>query len=254
RVAGTPAAHIATIGVALDPSLVAHGSLATVDVAYALAVVLALLACVGCAERPGLRSGLLLGLALGFAFVAKFSAFTLLPGLPLVFLTGAARRGSRGAVAAAVVAAVLAAWMALCTAYMFRDVGVSLGNRPWQSPALGALAEAVPALPAPLPLAFLTGIDLSLAHERTKTFPVYLLGRRHPGGVWFYFAVLWLLKTPLLALAAQAAGALLAVRRGVQAAAAPLRFVAANLAWLLAYFSLLFRAQLGYRFALMCVP
>jgi hypothetical protein len=34
----------------------------------------------------------------------------------------------------------------------------------------------------------------------------------------------------------------------------PLRFLASNLALLLAYFSLLFHAQIGYRFVLMCLP
>jgi hypothetical protein len=62
-----------------------------------------------------------------------------------------------------------------------------------------------------------------------------------------------LIKTPLLALLAQLAGLLLAARRLV-AANPGLRFVLLNLIWHLAYFSLLFRAQLGYRYALMCVP
>lgn len=254
RHVGPLAAQLATIGVALDPSLVAHGSLATVDVAYALAGVLALASVVHFAERPRWRTGVALGLALGLAFVAKFSAFVLLPGLPLVLIGRSWTRGSRGQALAALALAALTAWVALCGAYRFRDIGVRLGSRAWQSPMLSSLAEQAPALRAPVPLAFLTGVDLSLAHERAKTFAVYLLGRQHPGGVWFYFAVLWLLKTPLLALAAQLAGLALTARRGLLRASPSLRFVALNLAWQLAYFSLLFRAQVGYRFALMCVP
>jgi hypothetical protein len=65
--------------------------------------------------------------------------------------------------------------------------------------------------------------------------------------------VLWLIKTPLLALLAQVSGLVLAARHLVAANPA-LRFVLLNLIWHLAYFSLLFRAQLGYRYALMCVP
>jgi 4-amino-4-deoxy-L-arabinose transferase-like glycosyltransferase len=254
RHVGPLAARVATIGVALDPSLVAHGSLATVDVAYAAAVVFTLASVALFAERPGWRTGVSLGLALGLAFVAKFSAVVLLPGLPFVLVGRSWPRGTRARALAALALAAATAWVALCGAYLFRDVGVPLGGRRWQSAAFLALSEQAPGLRAPVPLAFLTGIDLSLAHERAKTFPVYLLGRQHPGGVWYYFGVLWLLKTPLLALAAQGAGLMLAVRRGLPWASPPLRFTAVNLAWQLAYFSLLFRAQLGYRFALMCVP
>jgi hypothetical protein len=187
--------------------------------------------------------------------VAKLSAFVLLPGLALAVLCRP--RGSRPewrTVAAGLALAALALWLVLCAAYLFRDVGVAPGSRPWRSDAMRAVAAAVPGLPLPVPLAFLTGIDISLAHERGKSFPVYILGRQWPEGVWYYFAVLWLIKTPLLALMAQAAGLVRAARSGLLRTDPALRLVALNLAWQLAYFSLLFRAQIGYRFALMCVP
>jgi 4-amino-4-deoxy-L-arabinose transferase-like glycosyltransferase len=254
RHAGPLAARIATIGVALDPNLVAHGSLATVDVAYALGVVLTLACAVCFVERPGWKTGVALGLALALAFVAKFSAFVLLAGLPLVLIGRPRAVGARARTLFALALAVATAWLALCGAYLFSDVGVTLGSHRWLSRAFAALTAEAPGLRAPLPLAFLTGVDLSLAHERAKTFPVYLLGRQYPGGIWFYFAVLWLLKTPLLAVAAQGLGLILAARRALLRASAPLRFAALSFAWQLAYFSLLFRAQVGYRFALMCVP
>jgi hypothetical protein len=142
----------------------------------------------------------------------------------------------------------------LCAAYLFQEVGLALGGRPWHSGAFRSVAAALPDLRLPLPLAFLTGIDLSLAHERGKTFPVYILGRQWPEGVWYYFLVLWLIKSPLLALVAQVAGLVQAARTAVLRTNPALRFIALNLAWQLACFSLLFRAQIGYRFALMCVP
>lgn len=256
RHTGALAGYLATLGVALDPNLAAHGSLATVDLVYALATVLTLAAAFRFAEQPRAAAGLLLGLALGFAFVAKFSAFVLLPGLALVFLCRPPRGSptTRLGIPVGLASALLSAWLVLCGAYLFRDVGVPLGDARWQSPVLRTWAAALPGLPSPVPLAFLSGIDASLAHERSKTFPVYILGRHWPDGVWFYFLVLWLIKTPLLALVVQLLG-LARAGSGVLARANPaLRFVALNLLWHLAYFSLLFRAQIGYRFALMCVP
>src|SRR2546428_427884 len=57
RAAGEPAALIATAGTALDPSLVAHGSLATVDVPYVVATLATLATVLGFARAPSPRRG-----------------------------------------------------------------------------------------------------------------------------------------------------------------------------------------------------
>ena len=231
--------------------MIAHGSLATVDAAYA-ATVAATLACAAAWGRaPSAARAAAVGLALGLALVAKFSALFLVPGLavtPFLF-----RDRAPGARTMAAHIAILAgvAWLVVASWYLFLEVGRPLGTIEWRSGPLRALAAAVPGLPSLVPAAFLTGVDHSLADERGEWGTV-LLGRRHPQGVWFYFAALWLLKTPLLVLAAQVAGYAAAWRR---LRADPVaRLLAWNLALHLAYFSLVFRAQLGYRFVLMLVP
>jgi len=257
RVAGETAAHVATIGAALDPSLIAHGSLATVDVLYALATLLSLLAALALARAPSLGRAAALGLALGLAFATKFSAFLLLLGLP--FLPLAAPGEARGfwrsfwraglcvLIAAALAIAVVDA------AYLGRGVFLPLQDARLQSRALGWFAHAAPELRLPLPASFLEGLDRSLGSERGWG-PVVLLGRSHEAGVFYYFVVLWALKTPLLLLLAQAAGLLVLARSGSLARDPALRFLALNLALTLLYFSLLFKTQIGYRFVLMCVP
>ncbi|HEY3121758.1 MAG TPA: hypothetical protein VGL15_14125, partial [Vicinamibacteria bacterium] len=102
----------------------------------------------------------------------------------------------------------------------------------------------------PLPAAFLTGLDRSLTAERAD-WNVLILGRRYPKGVWYYFAVLWLLKTPLGLLLPQIAALARAAALSVVPAA---RLLAWNLALVLVYFSFFFHAQIGYRFVLMAVP
>jgi 4-amino-4-deoxy-L-arabinose transferase-like glycosyltransferase len=248
---GPQAAWMAVAAAALDPNLAAHGSLATVDAAYAATVVGVLAAAAGYARRPTWGGAAALGFLLGLALTVKFSALFLLAGLaviPVLFRwRGPGSRPAPGHLAA--IAAV--AWLVVSSWYLFLDIGAPLGGTEWRSPPFRALAAAAPGAPSPAPLAFLTGIDHSLADERGE-WDVILLGRRHPEGVWFYFAVLWLLKTPLLLLAGQVAGFASAARR---LAADPVaRLVAWNLALHLAYFSFVFRAQLGYRFVLMLVP
>jgi hypothetical protein len=247
---GSAAALLAVCATALDPNVIAHGSLATVDAAYTAAVAGALACAAAYLRAPSAARAAALGLLLGLALAVKFSALFLLPGLAAVPLLMRARPGARAwAIHLAAVAAV--AWLVVASWYLFLEIGRPLGETPWRSGPLRAVAAAAPGLPSPLPTAFLTGIDHSLADERGEWGTV-ILGRRYPQGVWFYFGLLWLLKTPILVLVAQAAGYARAARDLHRDPVA--RLVAWNLVLHLAYFSLVFRAQLGYRFVLMLVP
>jgi len=251
------AAHLATIACALDPNLIAHASLATVDVAFALFHFLALIAAFTFASRPSPRRGSALGVALGMAFATKFSAVLLVPAVALALIAvheewrqdDFVRRTAAGLFVAGAVATVT-----IAAAYLFVGVGAHMADLRWDSAPFTRLAGHWPDLRLPFPADFLTGIDLSLARERNLKWRVVMLGSQYPRGVWYYFGLLWLMKTPVLILAAECVGGVLAIRRGLLRRSPPLQFLAANLALLLAYFSLLFHAQIGYRFVLMCVP
>ena len=247
---GIRAALIATLLAGLDPNLAAHGSLATVDVPYACAHLLCLAAALAFASAPSLLRGAALGAALGLAFAAKFSAVLLLPCLAVVpFLVRVPWRRAGPPLAAA----VATAWLVLCGFYLFDRIGLPLAAQEWRSGPFQAVARGAPGLRVPLPAGFLAGVDATLAAERGEWNGV-ILGRRFSHGVWYYFLVLWLLKTPLLLLAAQGVGFVRAWRDPAVARHPAARLLAFNLAFLLAYFSLAFRAHIGYRFALMCVP
>jgi len=249
---GRDAALIAVALAALDPNLTAHASLVTVDLLHALATLLTVWAALSFTRRPGALRGLWVGLSLGLAFATKFSAVLLLPCL-LGLVVICRRRlaaARRDAVLGALVATCVA-WVTLCSAYGFTQVGVPLSEVEWRSRPFSTLAETWPGAGIPVPAAFLTGLDVSLAAERAA-WNVVILGNLHPTGVWYYFLLLGLLKTPLLSLLASLAGLGLCWRlyRGAPWA----RFIALVLLVHLGYFSLLFHAQIGYRFALMCLP
>jgi hypothetical protein len=123
----------------------------------------------------------------------------------------------------------------------------------WKSAVMARLATLWPALRLPLPADFLTGFDICMAHERGRAWSVLILGRSFPDGVWWYFAVSWLLKTPLALLLALGIG-LAGARRAGRAADPAFVGLLLNLGLHLAYFSFLFRAQIGYRYVLMAVP
>lgn len=255
---GATSAAIAVTGVALDPNMAAHASLATVDAAYACATIATLAAALRFARAPGPGQAALLGLALGLAFAAKYTALLLLPGIALVFALAPSARAAlserpRRFLGGLVVAAAVG-WLTLCSCYLFHEMLVPLravGLRSW---ALAPIAKAAPELPSPLPASFLSGLDSTLARERGLEWDVVILGERHPRGVWFYFPVVWLLKTPLALLLLLVAGGAAALRHAELRRHHALRALLANLALTLAYFCLLFAVQKGFRYVLMCVP
>jgi len=249
---GTGAALVALIGVALDPSIVAHGSLVTVDAPYAVATLLVLGSALRFAREPSKSRALLVGGALGLALLVKFTAMFLLPGLLFLPLAKPRDRGPRF-LAACVALAALGAGFVVCCGYLFHEVAAPLGSVTWRSGAMLRLATLLPRLRIPLPTVFLTGLDVSLANER-QPWNALILGKRYPQGVWFYFALLWLVKTPLLLLVAELRGLVAAAWRRLPLVQPGLRFVGANLLLQAAYFSLAFHTQLGYRFVLMLIP
>ncbi len=174
------AAHLALLPVALDPSLIANSAVATVDLPYTLAALLAVGAGLAYARQPTWNRALGVGLALGLAFATKFTAFLLLPGVLVLpwLMPRSADAPSRGVTAKVRLAHLLvlgtAATLVVCVAYLFIDVAVPLGALAWKSTLMTRVASALPGLRVPLPADFLTGFDISLAHERGRAWAVLI--------------------------------------------------------------------------------
>lgn len=253
---GLNAAALTVMALALDPNLIAHSAVATVDAPYTLFTLLTLLCGVRLAECPTLGRACVLGLTLGLAFATKFTAFLLIPGLlllPLCFGLAAFRSQRRHLLLLALLVALLAV-LTVDVAYLFVDVGRPLGLISWKSTQMIRVASALPHLRLPLPADFLTGLDICLAHERGRAWSVLILDRRYPDGVWWYFLVSYVLKTPLLLVLGQLVGLLRLLRTRLGEQRPLVLFLALNLLLSLLYFSFLFRAQIGYRYVLMCLP
>jgi hypothetical protein len=255
RFLGEVAAGLATTACALDPNLIANGAVATVDMIYALATLLTLGAVLWVVEKPSVPRGAAVGATLGLAFAAKFSAFLLVPAVvlfPLLIPRMRERLRTWRAVLGAL-AAGFAMLAVIGAAYRFHDVGAELNDIGWRSAPFLRLHALVPHLRLPVPADFATGFDV-LAVAVDKDYPVVLLDRWYPRGVWYYFLVMWLLKEPVLLLAAQVYGLGRTVATRALWTDPALAFLAANLGLSLAYFSFFFATQVGFRFVLMCVP
>lgn len=250
RLAGEWAGAAAAAVVALDPNLVANAAVATVDVPFAAATLLVLLAVLRYEERPSAGGAVALGAALGLALAVKYTAFLLLPAGLLGVVAGGRKLRRLEALVGAVVA-VAAGLLVIGVAYLGVGLFQPVGALTLRSPLMRGLVSWAPWLRLPLPGDFLTGFDIVLDQERTHDWNVILLGREHGHGVWYYFVVCWLLKTPLAMVLFVLAGLALAGRRLRSVAAL---FAAANLALFVGFLSFRLQAQLGYRLALMVPP
>ena len=230
---------------ALDANLAAHGSIATTDLAYA--VVVLLFATIWTRREAWLPFALLTGALLGLALAVKYTALLLFP----IALFALLRRGASGreCMRSCAVTALVACFTT-CTLYLWVGVMTPIGSIEMHSPLLKTLAAAAPSLRLPIPRGVLTGIDLSIDHNRPDLWTSYVFGTDHRGGVWYYFLAQWLMKTPIALLPLVVAG----LWRIRQRRRDPLDLALSALLLIhLVYFSFFFATQIGLRFALPCV-
>jgi hypothetical protein len=240
---------------AFSPDLIAHGSLATLDVPAAGFLLTSVWLVWRARRRPGLYLPFA-GAALGAAVATRMS---MLAAVPVVLClvawsvcvayrdrgSGAMRRArllGRGVVAVAGVVLVVVA--AVWAAYLAVDPRLR-----WSAPAgvpdiRGTRGRVTDLLPFPRP--YRDGMRVQFGFEYAA-WEGFLLGRHYRGSLWYYLPVALLIKTPLSALALWSAGAvaLLAVPR--MRAAAP--YVLACPAVLLAA-AMLGSRDLGVRYAI----
>ena len=222
---GLRAAAVVLLFYLLLPNLGAHAALVTTD----LGVTALYFATIYFLWRLRRRftAGNLAGVALAFAgaMTTKFSAVLLVP-VGAVLLGHGVLRGDwswrRAWLVVAVVAAVT--WLAIWAVYGFRYLPSGTPGWRFDVAQEAVVREHLPVL-APmlgwidahrlLPNAYVQGFLMSQTSSELQ--PAYLLGDTYVGGLWYYFPVAFLVKTPVVLLGFTVAGVLLLVRRRVGA-------------------------------------
>lgn len=193
------------------PPILGHAGLATLDVACAATVALALYAFIRCLENPAPQSLILLGASLALAFLCKFSSFVFLPACFLcafVYVALVRRSASCG----------VARWRSLFTrvvivsgvtmvlmwaGYRFSSAPISdrTGAHPSadrvfaKRPLLRSLAYKAMEAPVPL-IQVVTGI-LQVEGHNALGHDSYLFGEYRRTGWWYFFPVVLGVKTPI---------------------------------------------------------
>jgi hypothetical protein len=204
---------------AFSPTVIAHGSLATLDLPAA-GFLLTSVWLLWRARRRLLPYLPLAGLALGAAIATRMGALAAVPVLlPLAGWSAwrgwpePAGRRSRLAVALAAAAGVaVIATGVVWLSYLAVDPQLrwtAPGDLPAVAGPVGLLLDLLP-----FPRPYLDGIRVQFGFE-AGTWGGYLFGRPYQGSLWYYLPAALLVKTPLGALALWLAGAatLLAVPR-----------------------------------------
>jgi hypothetical protein len=179
---GPPAGVIALLMCTLNPLILAHGHLATTDLAIALTFPLALACLSKYAGHPSTRNAVVAGIGLGVALATKGSAVLLLPIYLFILAWTWRKQPPSGWVFLKHGGACLAAALAVLTTVYWGDLG-----------------------------AFFASVREVLFHSAAG-HENYLLGRLSISGSPIYFLVAFLLKNPIPFLILLATAALL-VRR-----------------------------------------
>ena len=218
-----------------DPTLLAFGAYVTTDMAASCTIFATIYALWRYLQRPTPARLLVVGLAAGLALAAKHSTILLAPMLVLLLAGELAARALSGrrprdpqqttlartalhyaaALAGLTVTAVLVLWAFYFFRYNARPAGLTLS--PSLADYVGPLAgiEARGILFAArfhlLPESYLYG--LADVRKMANDMPSYFFGHVYLHGIWYYFPIVFLIKSTLSLLAALALTAF-AIARG----------------------------------------
>ncbi len=234
RRAGEWVALTAATLVAFLPDLLAHGGVAYNDVPLALAYFTGLWALDYAIRQPTLRNGLIAGLLSGIAFGVKFSAGALLPaGVLLLVVETVYRRGDAEwwkRVGSAAGGAIIAGYLTLVIIYRFDF----------------ALTE------------MRYGIAFTKQHVTSgHGVPMYLAGRFSTTGMWDFYPVAFMYKTPValhLLIVLASAGAFLSRRADWKTMLSSSMRMPAIGALVFCAFLLSAKLTIGFRYALPAIP
>ena len=209
---GVAAGLVALLLFCFEPNLLAHGAYVTTDMAASCTIFATVYAFWRWAQRPTLLRLAVVGVAGGLALAAKHSTVLLLPmlvalGARVVWDAGSPLRGNAwmrmlktlGALLVVLGIAVGVLWAFYGFRYAARPAGLGL------SPTLAEYVQPLAAHEAAgilwaarwhlLPESWLYG--LADVRAMANGMPSYFFGNVYEHGVWFYFPVLFTIKSTL---------------------------------------------------------
>ncbi len=193
---GKRGAYISLVIYILTPEIIAHSSLATLDIGNALFIFLTLFAFWRLLEHPSLRNYLFLLISFSFAILTKHTSFLLIPAVVVLYIslkikkqthkldswysTDITKINKYKLISTAI---VILFSLIFIFAIIWADYGFEFGP-----------AKSINMI-VPVP-SYINGINLQLKHSEQGGI-TYFFGETSTTGSMFYFLAAFLVKTPL---------------------------------------------------------
>jgi hypothetical protein len=205
---GPVAALVATLLVATEPNIIGNAIVVQNDLAASLSLLLFVIALKRFLTQGSLRTALVLGAVFGIGLVTKYSLVVLIPISFTIVIAWAIRqlvqkRSSLASVVLSVSTVFVIAYVILIAFYAFNvdriDANESSTIASWfylTGNSGEAFKRFLSWLPPLLPRYFVYGIDMVVQDSRDGR-PGFLLGQISDTGWWYYFPVVFTLKTTI---------------------------------------------------------
>jgi hypothetical protein len=199
RLYGSRAALLSVAVYATMPDVLAHGGLATMDLATGLGFLVSSIAFWRFLGSGRWTDGAWSAVALGLTFLVRFSAALLVPGFVTLIVIGTLggwlARPSRAWLGLALLAPAVA--LIVNVGYLGKTSFLPLSLPLFESQAFHGLGQVLPGVRLPLPDSFLAGLDHQLYQSEAGHAHTYLFGRVYPYSLAWYFPVAALVKWPI---------------------------------------------------------
>jgi uncharacterized membrane protein len=212
---GRQHALLAALFTAFNPNLLAHGSLANTDVPMALAFLGLLWALWGYAVNPTIRNAFLVGILLGLGLTTKYTALICLP-IAGTWMFGIAWKSHfrlKGLIhfLLAMIVSLAVIWLVYTMPWrILHGTAFTIYGElklPPGFPVSESWLEWYAQLRYFAPVDYLKGLALVVGGSAYGR-PTFLLGHTYSTGIWWYFPVLFILKTQIIALFVLLSGSL----------------------------------------------
>lgn len=192
----------------LNPNVIAHSGLTTIDAGATVMILFAIYAFWRYLKRMAWQNAAFAGLTLGLAQLSKFTSLILYPIYVVIFILlvlmreGKTKSGRRIDTAKSLISfgmVFLISILVINVGYLFSDSFFCLSSHTFSSDLILSVASSpLGFLPIPLPLSYFTGFDIQLdiASGNSPFYMGYLMGEYDMNGWWYYYLIALIVKNP----------------------------------------------------------
>lgn len=195
---------LALFATAFNPTILAHGVLTNNDCAVALSIILSVYFLWSYLQKPNLKNAFYLGLFVGMAQIVKFTSIGLIPILVLALIMSFYWRKDVQIKAKHILVIFLTIWLVIWAGYLFKS---DINLNPSTASILATYQEGlkfkqlnllniIEFIRHLLPMAYIKGL-IMIQISTLLGRGAYILGHTYYPSVWFYFPVIFSIKTPL---------------------------------------------------------